>query len=163
MDLIAQASSAPAGLDPAFVQHSIGDLATRFSGYLIFILAFSTMVWGGVQGMFYFFKVEIAETKWDEWCILVVGLFFAVGLDWNMWFYVAGLTEPQFVKSLELRSEMGSPSAWIHPTIVLLACNLTTGALVVAGKRTIVSMAESFADGMRSIKQALPIRNGQGE
>lgn len=144
-------------MDPAFVQHSIVDLTTRVAGYLVFILAYASMVWGGVHGIFRMFKVSL-EGWADEVAIAVVGILGALMMDWNMWFYVAGLTETQFVLSHAARGEMGSPSAWFPPDLVLLFGNITTGALVVAGKRTIVGIAESFGDGVRSIQDAVSNR-----
>jgi len=147
-------------MDPDFVQHSLSDISVRFAGYLIFILAYSTAINGGINGMFATFGVDVTTTKWDDVAKGVAGMLLAVMIDLNMFFYVAGVTNGQFANSIEARAADGSPSALFSPWMVVLFCNLLTGTLVVGGKKVITGVAEQFGSGFTAIKNAISNRNG---
>lgn len=139
-------------MDPNFVQHSIGDLSSRFLGYLLFVLAYATVIHGGIRA--------IVPDKWegswyDEALIYAVGILLALMVDLNAFFYVAGITNDQYVSSLSARAADGSPSAWFLPTVVIAMCNVLTGALVGGGKKVIVGVAEEFTSGYEKIKSMM--------
>jgi hypothetical protein len=142
-------------MDPNFVQHSLADISARFLGYLVFILAYSTGIHGGVNGMFKTFGVDISTTKKDDFVKGFLGIAIALMVDLNFLFYVAGLTNGQFANSLDVRTAEGSPSAWFPPMATIFVCNIITGTLVVGGKRVIVGIAEEFSSGYQKIKNLL--------
>lgn len=147
-------------MDPNFVQHSLSDISVRFAGYLIFILAYSTAINGGVNGMFATFGVDVTQSKADDIVKGIAGMFLAVMIDLNMFFYVGGITNGQFTNSLAERALDGSPSGYFPPITVILFCNLFTGLLVVGGKKVITGVAEQFGSGVTAIKKAISNRNG---
>lgn len=142
-------------MDPNFVQHSLVDISVRFSGYLIFILAFSTAIHGGVDGLFALFGCEVKDTKLDDGVKAGLGITIATLVDLNLFFYVGGITNTQFAQSLAARAADGSPSAWLPPVFAILVCNLITGSMVGGGKRVIVGVAREFGSGYEAIKKAI--------
>uniref|UniRef100_A0A6M3KAH6 Uncharacterized protein n=1 Tax=viral metagenome TaxID=1070528 RepID=A0A6M3KAH6_9ZZZZ len=147
-------------MDPNFVQHGLDDIAIRFLGYLVFILAYSTGVHGGVRAAFAVFRIRAADTWWDEACIAALGIFFALALDMNLFFYVAGLTNEQYVGALPVLRAHGSPAGYFNATLVIGVANVVTGAMVVGGRKAIVGMADSFVDGFNRIKGLIPKNGG---
>ena len=146
-------------MDPNFVQHALTDIAVRFFGYLIFILAFSTAIHGGMRAVI----PDRWENSWyDEAVIYTVGVVIALMIDMNLFFYVGGLTNTQYTLSLPARRADGSPSAWFAPWLVIFTCNIITGALIGAGKKVIVGIGEEFTSGWEAIKRMLGRGNGQG-
>jgi hypothetical protein len=77
--------------------------------------------------------------------VVALGMCFGVMLDWNLFFYIDGITNAQFTNSLAARAADQSPSAWFSPGAVILACNAVTGALVGLGKVAIEEVATNFA------------------
>lgn len=149
-------------MDPNFVDHPLGALVARVLEYLVFVLFYSTAIYGGVQGLFRFCGLKLEKTSLDEWVIAMLGMAFALMLDLNMWFYVNGQTNAQWAYSVALRAEQGSPSAWFPVWLIILFCNLTTGAMVVGGKRVILGVTKEFGDGVEALKTALR-QNGQNQ
>ena len=158
----ASATSAPVGLDPNFVQHGLDDIAVRFFGYLAFILAYSTVIHGSVRAAFTVFGVDLKDTWWDDVAIATLGIFFALCLDWNSMFYIAGITNEQYVKAMPIMATHGSPAAWFNPTLVIAVCNVLTGALVIGGRKSIVGIAEEFQKGLGALKEILNRKTGNG-
>ena len=155
----APASSAPVGLDPNFVQHALDDIAVRFFGYLAFILAYSTVIHGSVRAVFTLLGVALKDTWWDDAAIAALGIFFALCLDWNSMFYIAGITNEQYVKAMPIMAAHGSPAAWFPPTLVIGVCNVITGALVIGGRKSIVGIADEFKKGIEALKEIIGRRS----
>ena len=141
-------------MDPNFVQHSIPDLVTRFSGYLIFILAYSTAIHGGVNGAFALLGIDVQKSKWDDIVKGALGMALALMLDFNLFFYVAGMTNAQYMNALPRMAEHGSPAAGVPAGLGFATCNVITGTMVVGGKRVIVGVAREFTSGVEAIKKA---------
>ena len=139
-------------MDPNFVQHDIADISIRFFGYLIFILAYSTGIHGGVRATFQVCRVSLIDTWWDEVAIAALGIFFALSLNLNLFFYVAGLTDDQFVHALPVMAGYGVPAGLLPAWLTIGVCNVVTGAMVVGGRKAIVSVAEEFRHGFDAIK-----------
>jgi len=135
-----------------FVQHDIADIATRFFGYLVFILAYSTGIHGGVRAAFEVFNLDLKNTWWDEVAIAVLGIFFALAIDLNLFFYIAGITNTQYAMSVSVRAADMSPSALFPVGLVITVCNVVTGAMVVGGRKAVVGIAEEFKQGLEAIK-----------
>ena len=142
-------------MDPNFVQHAMTDIFARFFGYLVFILAYSTLIHGAVQAMFRVFGLTLADTIWDEICIGSLGIFFGLALNLNGFFYIGGVTDEQFVQALPVMKAFGVPAGYLGATLVIFMCNVTTGAMVVGGRRTVVAMADEFSKGFAAIKAAM--------
>lgn len=148
-------------MDPNFVQHAIGDVSTRFFGYLIFILAYSTVIHGGVRAAFGVCGMtNLKDTWWDDVAIAVAGVFLAISMNWNALFYIAGITEPQFVAALQPMQASGALAGYIPAWLTILVCNVLTGALAVGGRKTIVATAEEFQRGLEAIKKIMSRNNG---
>jgi hypothetical protein len=146
-----------------FVQHSIGDISVRFFGYLIFILAYSTVIHGAVRATFGVFEItNLKETWWDEAAIAVLGIFLALACNWNALFYIGGITEPQFVGALAGMAKNGAPGGYIPPWLTIGICNIVTGALAVGGRKTIVGVAAEFQAGLTAIKKIMSSKANGG-
>lgn len=142
-------------MDPNFVQHSLADISTRFFGYLVFILAYSTVIHNAVRGTLRLVKIDLAKTWWDEAAIAALGIFFALGMDFNALFYIAGITNAQFFNAHPELREQASPAGWIPSGLVIAMCNIVTGAMLIGGRRVIVATAEEFQKGLESIKKIM--------
>ena len=149
-------------MDPNFVDHEFATLTARVGEYLVFILFYATVVWGGVQGLLRLLGVKLEKTRLDEWLIAAVGMLVAVMRDLNAFNYVEGTTNVQWALSLTARAADGSPSAWFPVWLTILVANLLTGAMVVGGRRTIVGIAQSFGSGAQAIKDAMGNRQAPG-
>ena len=154
-------------MDPNFVQHSIVDISGRFLGYLVCILAYSVAL-NTVCNKVLFGTPWWEKTIGDGWTddagahhpskyipgidpgtyiIIGLGIMFAIMLDWNLFFYVGGVTNTQFALSMGERAADGSPSAWFEVSTVILWCNIITGAMAGLGRAAIQAAADDFAQG----------------
>jgi len=127
-------------------------VSSRFFEYLVFVLAYSSIIHGAVQGTFRFLHLKLADTWWDEAAIAVLSLFFAVGMDWNAMFYIANVTPDQYLGARAAWIQMQMPAASMPPYLVFLAGNVVTAAMVVIGRQGVVAIAEEFRKSLDAIR-----------
>ena len=150
-------------VDSGFVQHAISDISARFFGYLVFILAYSTVVHGSVRAAFALTGLNLHKTWWDDAAVGVLGVFFALAMDLNAMFYIAGVTPSQYVTARTAWAGLGVPGGSIPASWLFFVCNITTGALVIGGRKAIVGIAEEFQKGLEAIKAIMSRKaNGGG-
>ena len=143
-------------MDPDFIQHSVGDVSTRFAGMLLMLLGYSTFIYATVQWIctVEWFKDRIGQNKGEgkgfwmrfdlrPWISGLLGLTVAYGLHLNFALYLAGYTIKHLQQADILLASMGI-WAFVPPAVTVLVGETVTGIALGAGPKLFVELSKTF-------------------
>tara|TARA_R110000765_G_scaffold238069_1_gene340729 strand:+ start:20 stop:505 length:486 start_codon:yes stop_codon:yes gene_type:complete len=145
-------------MDPNFVQHTLGDVTTRFLGMILYLLGFSVMIYSLIQWLIDtpFFKKRIGAkagegnkfwARFDvrPWLSVSLGLFIAWSFHLNFALYLLGLTEPHYVHGIAARAEVTGLANIFQPDMVIFFTEVMTGIAIGAGPKFFIGLSKTFA------------------
>lgn len=149
-------------MDPNFVQHTLADVTTRFVGMLGMLMGFSIPLYAVLRVLFETPWYNRTFGKgWDDdgvsipsrffpncdpraWISMCIGWFIGIGLNVNMWFYMAGLTDGQVSGAQGAQAELGIVAGFIPFWLLVFVLNSLSGLAIGMGPKVIISMAKTW-------------------